>query len=45
MALQESSRLREAFLRVYQAFERGDASLMLDLTSREQGVLSIGTEG
>ncbi len=44
MALQQSSDLREVFLRLYQAFEHGDAALALDLTSREAGVLSIGTD-
>ncbi len=44
MALQHAADLREAFLRFYQAFERGDANLALELMSREEGVLSIGTD-
>ncbi|HSH81705.1 MAG TPA: nuclear transport factor 2 family protein [Herpetosiphonaceae bacterium] len=44
MALQHAADLREAFLRFYQAFERGDADLALGLMSREEGVLSIGTD-
>ena len=44
MALQQSADLRAVFLRLYQAFEHGDAALALDLTSREAGVLSIGTD-
>ncbi len=44
MALQPSAELREVFLHFYQAFEQGDADLALGLTSREEGVLSIGTD-
>ncbi len=44
MALQQSDELREVFLRLYQAFEQGDADLALVLTSQEQGVLNIGTD-
>src|SRR3712207_5896012 len=44
MALQASPDLREILLRLYQALQTGDASLALELTSREQGILSIGTD-
>ncbi len=44
MALQQSSELLEVFQGLYRAFERGDAAAALDLTSREEGVLSIGTD-
>jgi hypothetical protein len=44
MALQQSAELRKVFLRFYQAFERGDATLALGLMSREEGVLGIGTD-
>ncbi len=44
MALQESPELRDVFLRYYDAMERGDASMALDLMSRDQGVLGIGTD-
>ena len=44
MALQQSAELREVFLRFYQAFERGNATLALTLKSREEGMLAIGTD-
>jgi hypothetical protein len=44
MALQQSSELRDLFSRFYQAMEAGDASQALELVSREQGGLSIGTD-
>lgn len=44
MALQESPELRDIFLRFYQAMEQGDATIALDLMSRDQGVLAIGTD-
>lgn len=44
MALQQSSEVREVFLRFYQAFEQGDAALALGLISQEEGALGIGTD-
>ena len=44
MALQQSAELREVFLRLYQSFEHADAALATSLVSREEGVLSIGTD-
>lgn len=44
MALEQSAELRELFLRYYQALEQGDVGMALDLVSREQGTLSIGTD-
>ena len=44
MALEQSPELRELFLRLYQAFERGEVDVALGLMSREPGVLSIGTD-
>ena len=44
MALQQSSELRDVFARFYQALDAGDVSQVLDLLSRDQGVLGIGTD-
>ncbi len=44
MPLQQSAELREVFLRFYQAFEQGDADMVLGMMSREEGVLGIGTD-
>ena len=44
MALQQSTELREVFLRVYEGMETGDVGLILDLMSRDAGVLVIGTD-
>ncbi len=44
MALEQAADLREVFLRYYQALQQGDAALATGLTSREDGVLGIGTD-
>ena len=44
MALQQSAELREVLRRFDEAMERGDASSVLEIMSREEGVLSIGTD-
>ncbi len=44
MALQQAPELRDVFLRYYQALEQGNASMVLELMSRDHGVLGIGTD-
>ena len=44
MALERSSELRDVFSRFYEAMETGDVALLLDLMSRDEGVLSVGTD-
>ena len=44
MALQHSAELRDLFMRFYQALDAGDVAQVLDLMSRDQGVLGIGTD-
>lgn len=44
MALHQSSELQGVVSRFYQALEGGDVSQILDLMSRDEGVLGIGTD-
>ncbi len=44
MALQRSPELRELMSRFYDAMQTGETSRVLDMMSREEGVLSIGTD-
>ncbi len=44
MALQQSPDLREVFVRSSQAVADGDVSQVVELLSRDQGVLGIGTD-
>ncbi len=44
MALQQSPELREVFVRYSQAIADGDVSQVVELLSRDHGVLGIGTD-
>ena len=41
--MQEASAIRDLVMRLYEAFSRGDPDLMEGLTSRQEGLVFIGT--
>jgi len=42
--MQQAPELRDVLVRLYEAFSRGDADLIAQLTSRQEGLVFIGTD-
>jgi ketosteroid isomerase-like protein len=42
--MQPSAQVKDTLIQFYDAFSRGDASMLMDLISSERGVLTIGTD-